>query len=39
MNMTAAMTHHLWFDMLNKLIVVRSTMKPKEKSSEERSKE
>ena len=28
-----------WFDMLNKLIVVRSTVKPKEKSSEEKSKD
>ena len=27
-----------WFDMLNKLIVVRSTIKPHEKSQEERSK-
>lgn len=27
-----------WFDMLNKLIVVRSTVKPKEKSGEEPSK-
>jgi len=28
-----------WFDMLNKLIVVRSTVKPKEKSPEEKSKD
>ena len=28
-----------WFDMLNKLIVVRSTVKPKEKSGEEKSKD
>ena len=28
-----------WFDMLNKFIVVRSTIKPHEKSSEERSKD
>jgi hypothetical protein len=28
-----------WFDMLNKLIVVRSTIKPHEKSPEERSKD
>lgn len=27
-----------WFDMLNKLIVVRSTIKPHEKSAEEKSK-
>jgi hypothetical protein len=27
-----------WFDMLNKLIVVRSTVKPKEKSPDEPSK-
>jgi len=27
-----------WFDMLNKLIVVRSTVKPKEKSPDEKSK-
>jgi hypothetical protein len=27
-----------WFDMLNKLIVVRSTVKPKEKSQDEPSK-
>jgi hypothetical protein len=27
-----------WFDMLNKIIVVRSTIKPHEKSPEERSK-
>jgi len=29
----------LWFDMLNKVIVVRSTIKPHEKSLEERSKD
>jgi hypothetical protein len=28
-----------WFDMLNKFIVVRSTVKPKEKSPEEKSKD
>jgi hypothetical protein len=28
-----------WFDMLNKIIVVRSTVKPKEKSREEKSKD
>jgi hypothetical protein len=28
-----------WFDMLNKFIVVRSTVKPKEKSGEEKSKD
>jgi hypothetical protein len=28
----------LWFDMLNKFIVVRSTVKPKEKSPEEKPK-
>ena len=28
-----------WFDMLNKFIVVRSTVKPKEKSQEEKSKD
>jgi hypothetical protein len=28
-----------WFDMLNKLIVVRSTVKPKEKSPDEKSKD
>jgi len=28
-----------WFDMLNKLIVVRSTVKPREKSPEEKSKD
>jgi hypothetical protein len=28
-----------WFDLLNKVIVVRSTVKPHEKSPEERSKE
>ena len=28
-----------WFDMLNKIIVVRSTVKPKEKSQEEASKD
>jgi hypothetical protein len=28
-----------WFDMLNKLIVVRSTVKPHEKSPEEESKQ
>jgi hypothetical protein len=28
-----------WFDMLNKIIVVRSTIKPHEKSMEERSKD
>ena len=28
-----------WFDMLNKFIVVRATVKPKEKSPEERSKD
>jgi len=28
-----------WFDMLNKLIVVRSTVKPHEKSPEETSKQ
>lgn len=28
-----------WFDMLNKLIVIRSTVKPKEKSADEKSKD
>jgi hypothetical protein len=28
-----------WFDMLNKIIVVRSTVKPKEKSPEDKSKD
>jgi len=28
-----------WFDLLNKFIVVRSTVKPKEKSPEEKSKD
>jgi len=28
-----------WFDMLNKFIVVRPTVKPKEKSPEEKSKD
>jgi len=28
-----------WFDLLNKFIVVRSTVKPKEKSPEEQSKD
>lgn len=28
-----------WFDTLNKLVVVRSTVKPKEKSAEEASKD
>jgi hypothetical protein len=28
-----------WFDMLNKFIVVRSTVKPKGKSPEEKSKD
>jgi hypothetical protein len=28
-----------WFDMLNKFIVVRSTVKPKEKSPEDPSKD
>jgi hypothetical protein len=28
-----------WFDMLNKIIVVRSTVKPKEKSPDEKSKD
>src|SRR5438067_3127292 len=28
-----------WFDMLNKFIVIRSTVKPKEKSPEEKSKD
>jgi hypothetical protein len=28
-----------WFDMLNKIIVVRSTVKPKEKSGDEKSKD
>ncbi|HEY6804381.1 MAG TPA: hypothetical protein VI306_12455 [Pyrinomonadaceae bacterium] len=28
-----------WFDMLNKFIVIRSTVKPKEKSGEEKSKD
>jgi len=28
----------LWFDLLNKFMVVRSTVKPREKSSEEASK-
>jgi hypothetical protein len=28
-----------WFDLLNKFIIVRSTIKPKEKSPEERSKQ
>jgi hypothetical protein len=28
-----------WFDMLNKIIVIRSTVKPKEKSPEEKSKD
>jgi hypothetical protein len=28
-----------WFDMLNKFIVVRSTVKPHEKSLEEKSKQ
>jgi hypothetical protein len=28
-----------WFDVLNKFIVVRSTVKPKEKSPEEKSKD
>ncbi|MEP6920606.1 MAG: hypothetical protein ABI967_05725 [bacterium] len=28
-----------WFDMLNKFIVIRSTVKPREKSREERSKD
>jgi len=27
-----------WFDLLNKFIVVRSTVKPKEKSAEEKPK-
>ena len=28
-----------WFDLLNKFIVIRSTVKPKEKSPEEKSKD
>lgn len=28
-----------WFDMLNKIMVVRSTVKPREKSKEEASKD
>ena len=28
-----------WFDLLNKFIVVRSTVKPKEKSQEDKSKD
>jgi hypothetical protein len=28
-----------WFDMLNKIIIVRSTVKPHEKSPEETSKQ
>jgi hypothetical protein len=28
-----------WFDLLNKFIVIRSAVKPKEKSPEERSKD
>ena len=28
-----------WFDLLNKFIVIRSTVKPKEKSQEEQSKD
>ena len=30
---------HFWFDVLNKVIVIRSTVKPKEKSPEEKSKD
>ena len=28
-----------WFDILNKIIVIRSTVKPKEKSQEDKSKD
>jgi hypothetical protein len=28
-----------WFDVLNKFVVVRSTVKPREKSQEEKSKD